>query len=52
MDVVTLLYYAAICAGLSFAAPALPSARSRLLVGAAVGIGAAALLPVLRTAIG
>ena len=51
MDPVTLAFYALVCAVLSFFAPLLGGRVARLAVGAAVGVFAAALLPVLRAAL-
>ena len=48
MDVTALVFYACICALLSFASPALGTPLRRLAIGAAVGLLAAALLPILR----
>ena len=48
MDVTALLFYAAICGLLSLAGPRLGAPLTRLGIGAAVGILAAALLPTLR----
>ena len=52
MDTTALAFYAAICGLLSMAAPALGPPGLRLAVGALVGIVAAAILPVLRQALG
>ena len=52
MDVTALIFYAIICGVLSMAAPSLGRPLARLGIGAVVGIVAAALLPVLRGAIG
>lgn len=49
MDVTALTFYAGICGLLSLAAPRLGRPGIRLAVGAAVGIAAAALLPVIKT---
>lgn len=49
MDSITLLYYAAVCAVLSAYAPRLGRAPVRFVIGAIVGIAAAAILPVVRT---
>lgn len=49
MDMINLAYYAAVCAVLSFAAPYLERRAVRLLVGAAVGLTAASLLPALKS---
>ena len=51
MDIVTLTYYAAICGLLSFAAPYLGNRLVRLAIGVTVGVVAAALLPMARTAL-
>lgn len=45
-------FYAVVCGLLSAAAPALPSALPRLAIGAAVGIAAAAILPLVRGMMG
>ncbi|GAA5079920.1 hypothetical protein GCM10023209_32720 [Roseibacterium beibuensis] len=52
MDVTALVFYAAICGLLSLASPRLGRPFIRLAVGAVVGIAAATLLPILRTAFG
>ena len=52
MDPFALAFYAIVCGLLSFLAPNLGSAGIRLAVGAVVGILAAALLPIVRGAIG
>jgi hypothetical protein len=52
MDTTALAFYAAICGILSMAAPALGSPYIRLGVGAAVGIVAAAALPLIQQAFG
>ncbi|MEM1077918.1 MAG: hypothetical protein AAGI09_05260 [Pseudomonadota bacterium] len=51
MDPVALVFYAAICAVLSLFAPQLGGRVTRLAVGAGVGVLAAAVLPLLRTAV-
>lgn len=51
MDMTALVFYACVCAVLSFASPRLGSPFRRLAVGALVGIAAAALLPALRQAL-
>ena len=48
MDPFTLIYYAAVCACLGFLAPRLGKGSVRFVVGAIVGIAAAAVLPVVR----
>lgn len=48
MDVINLVYYAAICAVLSYFAPRLRTALTRLAVGAVVGLVAAGVLPLIR----
>ncbi|MEC3862621.1 hypothetical protein VK792_15120 [Mesobacterium sp. TK19101] len=48
MDPVTFGFYAAVCAVLGLLAPVLRSPLMRLIIGAFVGIAAAALLPTLR----
>ncbi|AHM03189.1 hypothetical protein roselon_00771 [Roseibacterium elongatum DSM 19469] len=52
MDVTALAFYAAICALLSLASPRLGRPFVRLAVGAVVGLAAAALLPILKGALG
>ena len=52
MDPVTLTYYGAICGLLSLAAPRVGSGLLRFALGIAVGLLAAAALPVLRRALG
>jgi len=52
MDVVTLVYYGAVCGLLAVAAPRLTSTVVRLLAGAVVGLVAAGVLPALRSALG
>jgi len=52
MDFTALAFYAAICGLLSVASPRLGTPLVRLLIGAVVGIAAAALLPVLRAGFG
>ena len=52
MDPVALGFYAVICGLLSLAAPGLGRPFLRLGVGAVVGILAAAVLPMLKAAIG
>lgn len=52
MDPVTLVFYAVVCGLLGLAAPAMRTAKMRLGIGAAVGLVAAALLPVLRGMVG
>lgn len=49
MDLLSLAFYALVCAVLSLFAPQLGGRAARLAVGAAVGVAAATLLPVLRT---
>lgn len=48
MDPVTLTFYACVCAALGAVAPRVPRLPVRIALGAAVGITAATLLPVLR----
>lgn len=48
MDMTALIFYACICAVLSFFAPQMGRPWKRLAIGAVVGVAAAALLPVLR----
>lgn len=52
MDFVTIVFYAIVCAVLGLAAPALRGWRSRLVIGALVGIAASAGLPMLRASLG
>ena len=49
MDQISLFYYAAVCAILGYLAPSIGRWHIRLIVGALVGIAAAALLPTVRT---
>ncbi|MDD9717844.1 MULTISPECIES: hypothetical protein [Dinoroseobacter] len=49
MDPVSLAFYALVCAVLSLFAPRLGGRAARLVVGALVGVLAAAVLPLLRT---
>lgn len=51
MDITALIFYALVCALLSMASPRLGTPVKRLAIGAVVGIAAAALLPVIRTAL-
>ncbi|MEM7722795.1 MAG: hypothetical protein AAF376_10505 [Pseudomonadota bacterium] len=51
MDITALIFYAIVCALLSMASPRLGTPVKRLAIGAAVGIVAAALLPILRDAL-
>ena len=52
MDPITLGFYAIVCASLSVVAPRFARLPVRLGIGAAVGLVAASLLPVLRGALG
>ena len=52
MDTISVAYYATVCAILSLAAPRLGRRFVRLAVGAAVGLVAAAILPMIRTNLG
>jgi hypothetical protein len=52
MDPVSLGYYAAICAALGVAAPWMGALPVRLIVGALVGVAAAALLPQVQGLLG
>jgi hypothetical protein len=52
VDVVTLIYYAAICGALGYAAPSVGAPLLRVALGVVVGIVAAALLPMLRGSFG
>ena len=49
MDPINMVYYAAICAGLSALSPKVPGLPWRLGIGALVGLGAAAVLPLVRS---
>ncbi|WP_165586926.1 hypothetical protein [Pseudaestuariivita atlantica] len=50
MDTTALVFYALICGGLSLAGPRLGAPFLRFGIGAAVGIAAAAILPLVRSA--
>ncbi len=52
MDVLGLVFYGAVCGLLSWAGPVLGAPIVRLGVGVAVGIAAAGILPIIRTALG
>lgn len=52
MDIVALAFYAAVCGILSLFAPNLGGRVQRLLIGAGVGVMAAAILPAIRGAFG
>lgn len=52
MDPVALVFYALVCGILSLASPRLGTPFLRMAIGAAVGIAAAFLLPVLKDAVG
>ena len=52
MDLLTLGYYAFVCALLGLAAPLMHNRLARLAIGATVGLAAASLLPSLRLMIG
>lgn len=52
MDPISLGFYAVICGLLSYFAPNLGSAKSRLAVGAGVGIVAAVVLPLIKGVVG
>lgn len=52
MDPLALIYYAMICGALSYFAPNLRTPVARLSVGAAVGVVAASLLPMLHGLLG
>jgi hypothetical protein len=52
MDLVALAFYAVVCALLSLFAPSLGGRLQRLVVGAGVGLVAAAVLPALRGGLG
>lgn len=50
MDPLSLVYYAAVCSALGYYAPRMGGVPARLLIGALVGLAAAAILPMLRAA--
>ncbi len=52
MDIVALAFYAVVCGVLSLLAPNLGGRVQRVAIGAAVGVVAAATLPVIRGALG
>lgn len=52
MDVVTIAYYATVCGVLSLAGPRMSRAPVRFAVGIGIGVAAALLLPVIRSALG
>lgn len=52
MDVTAMAFYALVCGGLGAVSPRFPSLWHRVTVAALVGIVAAALLPLLRGALG
>jgi len=52
MDVTAMAFYALVCGGLGALAPRLPSFLQRFAVAALVGVIAAALLPLMRAALG
>lgn len=52
MDPVTLGFYAIVCAILGVISPGLGPMGTRLIIGAGVGVTAAALLPILRANFG
>jgi hypothetical protein len=52
MDMIALVFYAAVCGILSVFAPSLGAPTVRLGIGAAVGVVAATVLPVIRSAAG
>ncbi|MGR3638867.1 hypothetical protein [Alterinioella nitratireducens] len=52
MDPITLGFYATVCGALSIASPRFGTFLPRLVIGAGVGIVAAALLPVIRQGLG
>jgi len=52
MDVTAMAFYALVCGGLGALAPRLPSFWQRVAVAALVGVIAAALLPLMRAALG
>jgi len=52
MDPVTLGFYAIVCAILGVISPGLGPMGTRLIIGAGVGLVAAAMLPLIRTSLG
>ena len=48
MDFIALGFYALVCGALSFAAPKLGRPFSRFVIGAGIGILAAAVLPIIK----
>ena len=52
MDPITLTFYAIVCGCLSAAAPTVPRLPTRLAIGAAVGLIAASVLPLLKGMMG
>lgn len=52
MDPVTMTYYAAVCAALGYGAGGIRSKAARVILGVAVGVAAAAMLPSLRALAG
>lgn len=52
MDIISLVFYAVVCGALSIFAPNLGSTFTRMGIGAVVGIAAAAILPMLKGAMG
>lgn len=48
MDPITLIFYAVVCGSLSAIAPRFPGMPIRIGIGAAVGILAASLLPLIK----
>lgn len=51
MDIVALTFYSIVCGALAYTSPAIKSKLARLMIGACVGLIAAALLPLVRTLI-
>tara|TARA_R110002074_G_scaffold202816_1_gene370685 strand:- start:206 stop:367 length:162 start_codon:yes stop_codon:yes gene_type:complete len=52
MDPVTLGFYAIVCAILGVISPGLGPTGTRLIIGAGVGLVAAAMLPLIRSSLG
>lgn len=52
MDVTALVFYATVCGALGWAGPRLGAPLVRLGIGAAVGLAAATLLPIIKGAMG
>ncbi|MFA8387085.1 MAG: hypothetical protein ACEPO2_15795 [Pelagibaca sp.] len=52
MDITAMAFYALVCGGLGLVSPRFPKPWARFAVAALVGVVAAAILPVVRTALG